>query len=113
MLAHDEALTYGGRYGVSSLHLIESALARQYSGYHLPIAAKSAALLHSMVGNHGFTDGNKRTSWILVEILIERSGYYLNIDDDEPIDDLVVKVASNELNFDDLMAWFTPRLIRS
>jgi|TARA_B110000908_G_scaffold78880_1_gene94601 death-on-curing protein len=112
MLAHDEALSYGGREGVSSLHLIESALARPYSGYHLSIAAKSAALLHSMVGNHGFTDGNKRTSWILVEILIERSGYSLDIDDDEPIDDLVVKVANNELDFDGLKTWFTPRLIR-
>jgi hypothetical protein len=66
-----------------------------------------------MVGNHGFTDVNIRTSWILVEILIERSGYYLDIDDDdEPIEDLVVKVASTELNFDDLKAWFAPRLIR-
>ncbi|WP_443288248.1 Fic family protein [Sulfitobacter sp. PR48] len=24
-----------------------------------------------MVGNHGFTDGNKRTAWILVELLIK------------------------------------------
>lgn len=75
--AHDEAMRYGGRDGVSSLHLIESALARPYSGYHRPIAQKAAAVLHSMVGNHGFVDGNKRTAWLLVEILISRSGYSL------------------------------------
>ncbi|MFT3973459.1 MAG: Fic family protein [Amaricoccus sp.] len=68
-------MSYGGLDGVGSLHLIESALARAYSGYHRPIADRAAAVLHSMVGNHGFVDGNKRTAWLLVEILISRSGY--------------------------------------
>lgn len=78
---------------MTSLHLIESALARPYSGYHRLIHCKAAALLHSMVNNHGFVDGNKRTSWLLVELLIGRSGFRLDISDDEPVDDLVVAVA--------------------
>ncbi|MGR3462695.1 MAG: type II toxin-antitoxin system death-on-curing family toxin [Roseovarius sp.] len=110
--AHDEALTYGGRPGVSSVALIDSALSRPYSGYHLPIHRKSAALLESMVANHGFIDGNKRTAWLLVELLIERSGYVLAIDDDEPIDDLVVAVADGRLDFDGLCDWFRERLAR-
>lgn len=112
MTAHDEALRYGGRDGISSLHLIESALARPYSGYHRPIARKAAAVLHSVVGNHGFVDGNKRTAWLLVEILITRSGYILNIPDDERIDDLVVAVASGNMPFDDIAGWFQLRLVR-
>ena len=112
MTAHDEALHYGGRDGVSSLHLIESALARPYSGYHRPISRKAAAVLHSVVGNHGFVDGNKRTAWLLVEILIDRSGYRLNIPDDERIDDLVVDVAAGQMEFDQLIAWFKDRLER-
>ncbi|MEO1687183.1 MAG: type II toxin-antitoxin system death-on-curing family toxin [Pseudomonadota bacterium] len=112
MEAHDDALRYGGRPGVVSIDMIESAIARPYSGYHRPIANKAAALLESMVGNHGFIDGNKRTSWILVETLIERSGYVLDVPEDEPIDDLVVDVASGRLRFDDLVAWFRPRLKR-
>lgn len=111
--AHDEALTYGGLEGVTSLHLIESALARPYSGYHRPIYRKAAAILHSMVGNHGFVDGNKRTAWLLVEILIDRSDYELTIDIDEPIDDLVVAVANGEYEFDDLAGWFQVRLRRA
>lgn len=106
LTAHDEALRYGGRAGISSLHLIESALARPYSGYHRPIAHKAAAVLHSMVGNHGFVDGNKRTAWLLVEILVERSGYMLEIPDDERIDDLVVSVAEGQLGFDKIADWF-------
>lgn len=113
ILAHDEALTFGGRDGISSLHLIESALARPYSGYHRPIARKAAAVLHSMVGNHGFVDGNKRTAWLLVELLIVRSGYTLNVPDGERVDDLVVSVAAGATSFDDLVEWFRPRLVKA
>uniref|UniRef100_UPI00406D46B5 type II toxin-antitoxin system death-on-curing family toxin n=1 Tax=Phaeobacter sp. PT47_59 TaxID=3029979 RepID=UPI00406D46B5 len=108
--AHDEALSYGGRSGISSLDLIESALGRPYSGYHLRIYRKAAALLESMVANHGFVDGNKRTAWLVTEILIERSGYYLDIPDDEPIDDLVVGVADGSCSFDQTSEWFRLRL---
>jgi len=65
-----------------------------------------------MVGNHGFVDGNKRTAWLLVEILIERSGYTLGISDDEPVDDLVVGVANNDIRFEELIVWFKTRLVK-
>lgn len=109
--AHDEALRYGGRNGIVSLHLIESAIARPYSGYHRAIGRKAAALLDSVVGNHGFVDGNKRTGWLLVEILIARSGYRLALPDDAPIDDLVVAVADGKVDFQALAEWFSDRLV--
>jgi len=68
--------------------------------------------MHSMVGNHGFVDGNKRTAWLLTELLIDRSDYILDIPDDEPVDNLVVAVANNEVDFDDLVVWFKERLVR-
>jgi len=64
------------------------------------------------VSNHGFIDGNKRTAWILVELLISRSGYVLNISDDEPVDDLVVGVASGVVSLENLQTWFADRLMR-
>lgn len=63
-----------------------------------------------MVGNHGFIDGNKRTAWLLVEVLIDRSGFELAIPNDEPIDDLVVSVADGRMGFDELEEWFRARL---
>jgi death-on-curing protein len=110
--AHEAALAYGGRPGISSLDLIESAIGRPYSGYHRTIHLKAAALLESMVKNHGFTDGNKRTAWLLTELLIERSGYTLTIDEDYPIDDLVVDLASGALAFDEVAQWFANNLAR-
>ena len=64
------------------------------------------------MGNHGFVDGNKRTGWLLVEILIARSGYRLAIPDEEPVDDLVVAVADGSLDFEALATWSSDRLAR-
>lgn len=106
LTAHDEALTYGGRQGITSLHLIESAIGRPYSGYHRSIFKKAAALLESMVGNHGFTDANKRTAWLLVELLVSRSGYSLEIGESERLDDFVVAVAAGQVDFASMEVWF-------
>jgi prophage maintenance system killer protein len=58
-------------------------------------------------------DANKRTAWLLTVILIERSGYVLDVPPEYPIDDLVVSVATGEISFDALAAWFRERLVRA
>lgn len=74
--AHDSAIKLGGgRAGVQSLDLIESAIARPYAGYYRPIYKKAAALIQSIATNHGFTDANKRTAFIIFYLFIEKSGY--------------------------------------
>ena len=113
LAAHDEAMTYGGRRGVISLDAIQSAIGRPYSGYHRAIHLKAAALLHALVGNHGFVDGNKRSALIVTLLMVERSGYRLHLKDGERIDDVVVAVADGTLDFDALAAWFGLRLSRA
>ena len=108
LAAHDEALTYGGRPGILNLGGIESAIARPYSGYHRPVARKSAALLHGLVQNHGFVDANKRTALLVTLLMVERSGYVLRTDD--ALDDMVVAVAAGEMDFETLVTWFERRL---
>jgi death-on-curing protein len=108
--AHDEALTYGGRSGVISLDAIQSAIGRPYSGYHRAIHRKAAALLHALVQNHGFVDGNKRSALIVTLLMIERSGYRLHLTDRDRIDDVVVSVADGQIGFDALCDWFKQRL---
>lgn len=94
-----------------SEHAIQSAIARPYHGYHRFIHQKSAALLHGIVTNHGFSDGNKRTALYLVELLAERSGYEF-VEDDMVIADTVTSVAQGETGYDELADWFKPRLVR-
>ncbi|MGR3723392.1 type II toxin-antitoxin system death-on-curing family toxin [Abyssibius alkaniclasticus] len=111
LAAHDESLRHGGgRPGVSNLSNVQGALGRPFHGYHRSISEKSAALLHGMATSHGFADGNKRTSWIVTFVLIERSGYDLVLLDDDRIDDVVVDVVEGSMNEQELVKWFRARL---
>jgi death-on-curing protein len=75
--AHARALLTGGRPGIHDLDALLSAIGRPYTGYYRPIARKAAALMQSIATNHSFNDGNKRTSIILLNLLLDRSGYRL------------------------------------
>lgn len=70
-------------------------------------------MLHACVANHGFVDANKRTAWIVAELLIERSGYELLMPEDEPIDDLVVAIAAGDMRLDEVENWFKVRIRKS
>ena len=68
-----------------------------------------AALVHGIVTNHGFVDGNKRTAIYLAEVLAAESGYRLTADD-VVLADIVTDVARGELAYDALATWFEARL---
>ena len=102
---------HGGAAGIVNEHAIRSALARPYHGYHRRIHEKAAAVVHGIVSNHGFADGNKRTALYLVELLALRSDYEF-VEDDEVIADTITSVARGETDYEDLVEWFRPRLVR-
>ena len=116
--AHERALRYGGRPGVINRGSIESAIVRPYSGYYRAIRFKAAALVESMAGNHGFVDGNKRTTLILLNLLLERSGYRLTPSEgggsiQKEVEDMILDVVGKQLSFDDLAEWFRKRITRA
>ena len=68
-------------------------------------------LVHGIVSNHGFADGNKRTALYLVELLVQRSGYEF-VEDDEVVAETITSVARGEISYEDLAEWFRERLAR-
>ena len=94
------------------MDVIQSAIGRPYSGYHRSIARKAAALLHALVQNHGFVDGNKRTALLVTGLMTRRSGYRMFLQDDEHVDDIVVAIADGQMTFDELVLWMKSRLVR-
>ena len=103
----------GGVPGIRSLDQIESAIARPYGGYHRTIATKAAVLVQSVSGNHGFTDGNKRTAIILVHLLILKSGYRLVSNDlDHEIEEMVLDLECHRMKLEEAVHWFKARLRR-
>lgn len=114
LAAHEKALSFGGARGVIDLGLVESAIARPYSGYYRAMHRKAAALVQSMVGNHGFADGNKRTTVILLTLLLEQNGCRLRTSGESgAVRDMILGVARSELSFDDLVRWFEKRVVKT
>ncbi len=66
----------GGLHGLRDLGLLESAVARPQASFggrdlYPNLGLKAAALVHSLLLNHVFSDGNKRTATIsMIEFLI-------------------------------------------
>jgi death-on-curing protein len=72
------------------------------------LAAKAAALMHSLVMNHPFVDGNKRVGAMAAEILLTISEHDLSATDDEVVD-VTLAVARGELSAEALAIWFRQR----
>src|SRR5512133_1147062 len=74
----------GGESGLRDLALLESAVARPcatFDGADLypGIFEKAAALLDSLVNNHPFVDGNKRTGITATGLFLRANGYRLRV----------------------------------
>jgi death-on-curing protein len=72
----------GGSHGLRDLGLLESAAARPqatYGGQDLDpdLFSRAAALMDSLVHNHPFVDGNKRTGITAAGLFLVRNGYRL------------------------------------
>ncbi len=72
--------TYGGSEGVRDLGAIEAALFRPQSGYYNDIIEEAAALMESLLINHPFVDGNKRTAFAVCHVFLDINGYILHAD---------------------------------
>ena len=56
---------FDGTDGVRDLGALEAAVFRPQTGYYEDRIAEAAALLESLIQNHPFLDGNKRTAVVI------------------------------------------------
>ena len=116
VLAFHEALVgqFGGASGVRDRGALEPAVARPamtFGGEDLygDVAAKAAALMHSLVLNHPFVDGNKRIGVAAAEFFLERNASILEASDEE-LERLTLAVAEGKVAAEALAIWFRQRL---
>lgn len=105
---------FGGAEAVRDRGALESAVARPamtFGGEDLygDTASKGAALMHSLVLNHPFVDGNKRVGVAAAESFFAFNGYSLDASDDQ-LETLTLDVARGEVQVEALAIWFRQRL---
>ncbi|MGH8774320.1 MAG: type II toxin-antitoxin system death-on-curing family toxin [Jiangellaceae bacterium] len=91
-----------GQKGVRDVGLLQSALMRPGSSAFgqdaYPDAwTKAAALLHSIIRNHPFMDGNKRTGVNLALAFLGRNGEDVDQADPDALIDLAVAIANTPI----------------
>lgn len=110
LLIHSRAIKrFGGSGGIRDIGLIESVVARpraSFSGKDLykNIFDKSAALLQSLLKNHAFVDGNKRTALASAGIFLKVNGYKL-INTHKQEVAFAIKVDNQNLTLRQIASW--------
>lgn len=104
----DDALVLAAEFGfvVGDPGLLASALARPATSVfgddaYPSLPRKAAALLESVVCNHPFIDGNKRSGWILTVTFLYLNGFVHDFATADAFD-LVVGVAEGRHGLDNI-----------
>lgn len=100
----------GGRHGIRDVGLLQSAVARPATTFdkndlYPEVFSKAASLLHSIIKNHPFVDGNKRTAITAASIFLIRNGCAVTASNKE-LERFTIKVASNNVQLQEIAKWF-------
>ncbi|MPZ17286.1 MAG: type II toxin-antitoxin system death-on-curing family toxin [Luteitalea sp.] len=101
---------FGGSQGIRDAGALEAALARPamtFGGEDLypDVHTKAGALLHSLVLNHAFVDGNKRAGVAAAELFLQLNGWLLDATDEE-FEVLTLDTAQGNIEPEALAIWF-------
>lgn len=100
---------FGGSHGVRDIGLIESAVARPqatFDGKYLynSLFDKAAALFQSLLKNHPFVDGNKRTALTSAGLFLWKNEYRL-INNHKAEVEFAVRVDNGNLTVEQISKW--------
>jgi death on curing protein len=100
---------YGGSYGVRDLNLLGGAVCRPQATVFLEdayktIFDKAAALFHSIINNHPFLDGNKRTSLFSAILFLEYNGWVVEFSTKEGVA-FTLEVHNERLIIEEIANW--------
>lgn len=99
----------GGSSGLRDLGRLESAIATQTQSvfgeelYASP-TEKAAALIRTIIADHPFTDGNKRTGLLAGLTFLKTNGMEMHIAEGE-LEDFAVKIAVNHVDLKAISNW--------
>jgi death-on-curing protein len=107
---HDSMIEeYGGSHGIRDIGLVQSAISRPQASFagedlYPSIFDKAAALFHSLMFNHAFVDGNKRTTISVTARFLAINDYALEADDKEFVQ-FPLHVENQHLDIETIGKW--------
>jgi len=101
VLAIAEEIGAGG--ALRDFGLLSSAVVRPQSAMfgveaYTDIWEKAAALMHSLIANHPFVDGNKRTGLVATLAFLDRNGIHTELLDEDLAYELTIGIAAGKIS---------------
>lgn len=110
MRLHERSLEdFGGGQGVRDEAGLLAALARPYATFggeelYKDAFEQAAAIGESIIMNHPFVDGNKRTGFELMMFILDEAGVWISAPSEE-VYQFVVDLATGEKRFEEAVGW--------
>lgn len=106
---HEMIAKYGGLHGVRDLNFLRLAVGRPQMSAGLKdayptIYLKAAAMFHSIINNHPFLDGNKRTSLFSAVLLLEYNGRQVKFTKKEAIE-FTTRAHNDDWSVEQIAEW--------
>ena len=100
----------GGSHGIRDLGMLLAAMGRPQARFddqdlYLDLFGKAAALIESLIRNHPFVDGNKRTGVTATGLFLRRNGYHLTASNADLVA-ITMKIAQSQSSVEELTIWF-------
>jgi death-on-curing protein len=98
-----------GSLQLRDTNALESAVARpKHSAFgadaYRDLFNKAGALMESLIQNHPFVDGNKRTGFVAVAMFLALNGYWLEVKQGEVVE-FALNVASSKYTVSQIASW--------
>ena len=108
-------INYGGGKGVRDEGLLESAIARPFQTFdgedlYPSVFEKAAAIGQSIIINHPYIDGNKRTGLLAIIAMLEGYGFEL-VADPKDTYKMTIKISTGEVEFEEICDWLKQNCI--
>nr|WP_264901225.1 type II toxin-antitoxin system death-on-curing family toxin [Sediminibacterium sp. TEGAF015] len=107
---------FGGANGIRDKDFLNSALARPFQTFDgkelcpTPLD-KAASLIESILINHPFVDGNKRTGYVLMRLLLLQNKLDIVASQEEKYS-FVMDIASGYSNFETIVKWLANHKVK-
>jgi death-on-curing protein len=107
----------GGSHGIRDLGLLESAVARPQAAFegkdlYPDVFRKAAALMESLIGNHPFVDGNKRTGISAAVLFLRVNGYRLTVSNSD-LEAQTMRVVTEDMPVEELADWLQSNSVQT
>ncbi|MEK7168499.1 MAG: type II toxin-antitoxin system death-on-curing family toxin [Patescibacteria group bacterium] len=110
LLLHEAMIRkHGGSSGIRDKGMFESAIFRPFATFsgadlYPNIYLKCAAFIQSVVKNHPFVDGNKRTAFVGCFMILKLNRIHLKVKNEIAID-FMISVANDNISVDEIALW--------